>query len=358
MRKILVGFRFKHHHEFSGYQRLVHHVAHDVYVNRDRYDFTSPRFNYRGLSRINWILTHLRDFFFFRRLKKEIMASEGGLVHFLYPENTLAYLPFEIPRSVTVVATFHQPIPYFRKLLSDPNASCRIANYRRCDKLIALSREMEQGMKDLFGFDNVRFIPHGVETEAFPDLELIRKSKSILILGSWLRDFDSLARVLSELNRVDPSVTVTFIAADADRKGVLHRLSGVRTLGGISHDEMVYELNTHSVLLLQYREMTASNSLLEAASTGLPVICNPLPALFDYVVADAFAPIVLAVDSDMKEAAEEIRRLLVDEPLLSLLRSKAKESVQSLNWKFVASEMERFYGDESFLELPKITDSV
>jgi glycosyltransferase involved in cell wall biosynthesis len=342
-KRILVGFRFRHHHQFSGYQRLVHHVAHDVYVNRDRYDFTSPRFNYRGLSRINWILTHLRDFLFFRRLKKEIMTNESGLVHFLYPENTLAYIPFEIPRSVTVVATFHQPPPYFRKLLSDPNASGRIANFRRCDKVIALSREMEQGLRDLFGFENVRFIPHGVQTEAFPDLELVRRPKSILILGSWLRDFDSLARVLSELKRLDSSVTVTFIAADADRKGVLRRMSGVRTLGGISHDEMVHQLNTHSVLLLQYREMTASNSLLEAASTGLPVVCNPLPALFDYVVADAFAPIVLAADSEMKEPAEEIRRLLVDEPARFFLSSKAKASVQLLNWKLVASETERYY---------------
>lgn len=342
-KRILVGFRFRHHHQFSGYQRLVNHVAHDVYVDRDRYDFTSPRLNYRGLSRINWILTHLRDFFFFRRLKKEIMVSEGGLVHFLYPENTLAYLPFEIPRSVTVVATFHQPIPYFRKLLSDPNASGLIANFRRCDKVIALSREMEQGLRDLFGFEKVRFIPHGVETEAFPDLELVRRPKSILILGSWLRDFDSLASVLSELMRLDPSVTVTFIAADADRKGVLRRMSGVRTLGGISHDEMVHELNTHSVLLLQYREMTASNSLLEAVSTGLPVICNPLPALLDYVAVDAFAPIVLAADSDMKESAEEIRGLLVDESARSFLRSKAKATVQFLNWKSVASEIERYY---------------
>jgi len=340
---VLVGFKFRHHREFSGYQQLVNHVDHDLYINRDSFDFSLQIFDFPLLNRINFFLMKIRDYFFLKAIRKAVQDRDCGLIHFLYPENSLAFLGFEIPKNITVIATFHQPMSYFRKLVEAGESGKKILkNFNRCDKTIVLSKRMERNLGKVLQIPEIKFIPHGVDTVAFPDLGWTRKKKSVLIFGTWLRDFPRLVATMLAIYQKDTDVSFTIIS-DPKNKTDFQSLPKTRFLHGLSHDQMINELNSHTVLLLMFKDLTASNSLLEAASCGLPVICNEQEALHDYFESGGIYTLPPISYIGFEKLAEEIIALLGNKEKLKKMSLKLKNNVLALDWNQIGRKTSMFY---------------
>jgi glycosyltransferase involved in cell wall biosynthesis len=347
MRKkiVLVGFKFKHHKKFSGYQRLVNYVDHDLYINRDSFDFSLQIFDFPLLSRINLFLIKVRDYFFLRAIKKVAEDQDCGLIHFLYPENSLAFIGFEIPENITVIATFHQPMPYFRKLVEAGESGEKVLkNFNRCDRAIVLSKGMERDLGKVLQIPEIKFIPHGVDTVAFSDLGWTRKSKSILILGTWLRDFSSLTSILKAIHKKDAAVSFTIIS-EPKNKAYFQSLPNTGFLHGLSHKRLVEELNTHAFLLLNFRDLVASNALLEAASCGLPIICNEQEALHDYFESGGIYTLPPTSDTCPEKLSEEIIALIRNKEKLKNLSIQLKNNAFALDYNQIGRKTSLFYAN-------------
>jgi glycosyltransferase involved in cell wall biosynthesis len=332
----VVGFKFRHHGRYSGYHQIVQYLSPTVYLDRGKFDFTTPLFNFSGGSRVNQVLEKARDHRFFRDLYKVCHNPKIRVIHFLYPENTLAHCPFEIPEDKLVIGTLHQPQSYFRDIFESKNKNkLAIKNYQRCNRAIVLSRGEVDGVKSITGIKEVFFIPHGLDTQRFKPSIAKRKEDRILFLGNWLRDFHCAAGVFTILSRINPSVIVT-VVCNSEYHKYFRGISNVECLSNITDDHLLDLLQTYTLLFLPLKSATANNALVEAAACGLPIFTTDLGSIADYIPLSDQMKFPLHMHGDHNELAN---RVLV---ILDLFRKRLEDSNQlkeftlGLSWDLIA----------------------
>jgi hypothetical protein len=248
---VVVGFKFKHHGRYSGYDQIIKYLGDIKYIDRDNYDYTLEIFNIPIIGRLNLFLEKIRDFYFLKRIKAECLDPSTKKIFFLYPENTLAYLDFEIPSSVTVIATFHQPLNYFENLIFDYDKNInKIKNFKRCDKAIILEKNSVNDFSKLLKIPQVQFIPHGINLNIFqPNPKLLRKPRSILFLGNWLRDFEFAARVFQELVNKNHDIEINIIVNKRNANH-FYKINNVNIYSNLSDEQLIKLLQTQTLLFL------------------------------------------------------------------------------------------------------------
>ena len=181
-----VRTRFPHHGEHSGYDRLC-----------------------RAMSELG----RVRATSCWRESDTGDGLPEFGerLVHVLYAENNLDLLQRKRPGR-KLVATSHQPVAWWlrRGPALVPNWDEGMAeDFSRVlggvDSLIVVSRSELEYFKTRTDA-TVEYVPHGIDTDFFspPDPRALRarvaRPVSIcLTVGHWLRDFETLERVIEIL---------------------------------------------------------------------------------------------------------------------------------------------------------------
>jgi glycosyltransferase involved in cell wall biosynthesis len=128
-------------------------------------------------------------------------------------------------------------------------------------------------------------IPHGVWTKPFRPLGALSGAcrKQVLLVGSFLRDWDGAKHIVGELARAG----VRSIAVGA---GARDHLAGgdatVEVLPRVSEEELARLYDSSAAVLLPFLEATASNALLEAMAAGCPIVCPRFPSLIDEYLGD------------------------------------------------------------------------
>ena len=334
----LVGFKFSHHGKYSGYQKIVEYLKPSVYLDRDKYDFTIPKLNFRGGNKINIFLKKIRDKMFFDDLYKICHNPEIYVIHFLYPENTLAFCPFEIPKDKIVISTFHQPNTFYIDIFENKfiNESA-IINFRRCDKAILLCKDQIEVFKSITGINSVHFIPHGIDTLHFKPNSINRKANHILFLGNWLRDFECAAGVFKTLSRINKNIKVTVIC-NKENHTHFRGISNVQCLSNISDDNLLILLQTYTLLFLPLKSATANNAILEATACGLPVLTTDLNNNNDYIKLSECMKFPLSMHDDYNSLASMILSNLDANQVRSETRNNVIKCVNHLSWKIIAQK--------------------
>jgi len=333
---VLTGFKFKHHGAHTGYDQLQQHIPGAVWVNRDDFDHTVPSWwQKRGFARINLYLERWRDWRYQLSLKRALRGAE--VVHFLYPENTLANLPFQIDPAVKVIATFHQPVAWWDEVLKKPRFEQELTQYKRVNTAIVLSSDLEEVIKEGLGIKDVRFVPHGVDGDFFKPGDHNRLEQVVLVLGSWMRDLDLLEGVIEHSLKANGRIAYRLVISPYHHQRFA-RFDRVFCMSGLNDNELLQELQQASIMFLPLKAATANNALLEAGSTGLPIITNKLKAVEDYFSEEE----VIFFDYEIHKNAQMVSELLLGALSNQLLLTQKGDFIlkkaQSYHWQSVASK--------------------
>lgn len=271
---VYVGFAFLHHKAgHGGYHHIVDSGQYDHVIDcQDNYERQFTK-DWGKLLKYWHLLMHkifgfdAFPLFVFRCLIYAI-THRNVTFHLIYGDNL--YIPlFRIVRCFSrVVCTFHQPYSFFE---SDSWQK----RLRHLDGIILVSESELDLFKSASNCKNVVYIPHGVYTDFFRPSSEVSKSKSVLTVGNWLRDYDFANRVYKKFLASNPDWEVHVVANGDSLKKVD---DGVRIIKhqGISDEELLDLYRRSSVLFLPLLRYTANNALLEAAAAGCNILiaCN------------------------------------------------------------------------------------
>lgn len=340
----VIGFKFRHHGKHSGYHQIVNYLNPATYLDRGKFDFSTPHLNFRGGHRVNRILEKFRDKMLYSKLYKVCHDPKIKVIHFLYPENTLAFCPFEIPSNKLVIGTFHQPQEFFWDIFNNKSKNeLAIKNLKRCNKAIILSNNQLDEFKNITGINQVQFIPHGINTKRFKPINCRRKQSHILFLGNWLRDFVCAAGVFAELYRLNPLVNVTVIC-NKEHHSYFKDIKSVQCLSGIADDHLLNLLHTYSLLFLPLKSATANNAIVEAVACGLPILTTELPSLSDYISLTENMKFSKDMHGDYQLLANKILHNLVSLKERRGEIEQLAENIKSLDWEIIAKKTRELYG--------------
>lgn len=220
-------------------------------------------------------------------------SSPGRIIHILYGENNLGLLA-AMPkrRRDRYVVTLHQPYTWW--LETGMNVQ---SFFKNVDALIVLSSHEKQVLSEVLG-DKVHFVPHGVDADFFLPMLPAQSEKKIeqtpqrcLVVGHWMRDFDTLFQVMDILLAKHSSLVFDLIVPDTSARAtnVEERLAALVNSGqvtrhsGIDDHRLCSLYQEANLLLMPLHESTANNAILEAMGCGLPIVTNHTNGIPDYV---------------------------------------------------------------------------
>lgn len=269
MKIVYIGFAFKHHkNTHAGYHRIKEYLKYDYFINC-QWEFDLAEYDGKNI-----FVKLFRRLYFsilgsgtpFAVLKCIILSlTKNDLVfHFIYAENTYKWL-HKFKRNNKIICTFHQPLSYFE---NNPEWDLKL---KRIDGIILMSSNEMEYFKAKAINAQVLFIPHGIDVNFYKPSLGIKKEKSILMVGSWLRDFEFAKLIFTEIVKMDKHIQIT-IVSNVMNHDLFDGLLNVTFLSGISDEELRELYYKSGVVFLPLISYTANNALLEACSVNSNIV--------------------------------------------------------------------------------------
>jgi len=200
-----------------------------------------------------------------------------------------------------VIGTVHLPASVWKP------EQCELLSH--LNSAIALYQRDIPFFEQYVGTGRVRFVHHGADTDFFrPDLTKRDGSPGILYSGVYLRNEPMLVRVVKRLAEKMPGLRFDLLVPEHHRNSPalmpLAKHPAVTWHAGLN-DEQLRELYQKSrLLLLPMNESAANTAVVEALSSGLPVVTTDVGGIRDYGGGD-FLPVVANNDDDAMIALVE-----------------------------------------------------
>ena len=199
-----------------------------------------------------------------------------------------------------IVSSAHKPVS---RLRDDPPARHAL---EASDAVITVSEVQARELTTL-GLPVAAYaVPHGVWTRVFRPASASSHARAdVLIVGSFLRDWDGAKHVIAELARHGVRSVAVGAGAREHLDG-LHAL--VDVLPRVSEDALAALYDRAAAVFLPFLDATASNALVEAMAAGCPVVCPRFPSLVDeYLHDDSDAYDVGSYDTAARQLLRYVR---------------------------------------------------
>ena len=334
--------------------RAAHHATHSGYEGFSRFASckTLSPVPFRWLkSKWGWKLdTRVarmtgRPLYSFGLLLAELLGGAHMLVnrhaayHAIYGDLDLWLLP-KIAKTckVPLFATFHEPADILEWLGIE-------RQLRGLTAVVLVSRSQRDYFKK-FPLERVFVIPHGVDSEYFqPIIGGLARDPVCITVGSHLRDFPTLYEAMNYVWRELPNVKL--VAIGTNHHSSNGRLSvedpRVTYLSNLSDAALLNCYQCSRLAIFSFRGMTASNALLEAMATGLPVIATRIGGVEEYTGDSA----LLCNPKDPRAMAGHILAVLQQPALAETMALKSRERAQSFDFRRIAQMMDELYRELS-----------
>jgi glycosyltransferase involved in cell wall biosynthesis len=237
-----------------------------------------------------------------------------------------------------LVVCLHQP-PSWHKLYWRDNTTLQ-----GLGAIVCLSNEAAQYLRSITA-DPVFKIRHGVALDFFQPRPMQSSSNPprLLMVGQWLRDFDTLETAFSVVNRIRPDVELDCViprsARNSERLIRLARHNNVRWHCDLSPERLLNLYQSASLLFLPLIDATANNAIVEACACGLPIISTAVGGISEYVQA-GFGE--LCPPADAEAHANAVLCWLENPQRLIKAQLEARQfAEQNLNWRFIAQDLFR-----------------
>ena len=224
--------------------------------------------------------------------------------------------------------------------------------WRQAYRVVAAS----EGLKDLALKTNekqaIDVIYNGVSVDDFfPDASQQPHDKFVITLGATRitarKGIEYLIRAIAKLASKYPQVLLEIMGDGNDRERLegivreLHLENSVRFLGRIPREETrPYYQRAHLFVLPSLNE-GMSNAMLEALSSGLPIVTTATGGAKELLEEGVNGYMVKMKDVD--DLVEKLERLISDEALRIRFGQASRRRALALGWKNVAADYYRLY---------------
>ena len=332
---LFVTPKIRHHASFSGYHQLVKYlkISSKILIRSNRISPMTLPIDSITLRR--WSKS---GFYSPASLSLELksLLQECRIIHHLYGEDTCLISPLlKSAFNKRVMATFHQPPNFFRQYMLQ-----KILHY--LDHIVVLSTVQRDFLvRVLKDESKISFIPHGVEFNRFSPSSY--EMRNCLMVGQWLRDFDTALKAMKEVEKREIKITFDVVLPISTPKNILKKiekapLSKIRVHYNISEEALLELYSKSYMFLMTLVDFTASNSLLEAMASALPIIITDVGGVRDYV--DETCGLFV---KNPRSIAEAIVYLLEDENVSKTMGKKSRAKARFFSWNRVSHKYKEIY---------------
>ncbi len=269
--------------------------------------------------------------------------NETSVVHYLNAERDIRYFVKynTLFPNTKFCGTFHKPPDILNQTIKNFEILSKL------DGAIAVGENQVEFLKERLQLENIAFIPHGVDTEFFkPDLSK-KDAKTIIFVGSHLRDFEVLNYCIPRIAEVISNLKVNVIIKPTDKAKIKDHKS-IIVHSNISDNELRDLYNCSTLLFLPMKNSTACNSLLEGLACGLPVVTTDIGGNRFYLEGTKN---VLVPKGDNNYYIDTVIKLLSNSDNHQELANSSRQKALTLSWEEITRRVESFY--ENLVETKK-----
>ncbi|MBJ6367903.1 glycosyltransferase family 4 protein [Snuella sedimenti] len=335
--KIYILYKeWSRHGKYSGYQRVVSYMSLKVKWPRVfALPYSLANYLKKKTKLVNYRSeTILKELFILFRIfnKKTVFVLYGDMDYYFL--HYLKQFPFNL-RKNKLIATFHHPPYELEKRLQ----------YNRKEVLGALDKIIVMGPNQIpflkkYTDADIKFIPHGIDTHFFTPDNRVTRSNSILIFGVSHRDHVRNIAVIKKVNELNLPVTFVIVMPKAESEIYADAKNTEIIYDMIDDEQLLYYYRSCKGVLLSLIDCTASNTILEALSTGCPLIVNRVGAVDNYIPESANIPMFNT--GDIEGTARYIKRLIDDAVYLERIAHLQRVLALRYDWKNIVQETKNF----------------
>ena len=259
----------------------------------------------------------------------------SNLIHFFNGDTNSKWMPY-LKGNNRIITTYHQPPDYFYQFFK------KCDHIRRLDTALITSNALRELLSKYLPDDRIVFQPLAVDTEFFrpPEARADNERKVCLMVGNWLRDFETARKVMDDLSGRN-DIEFHVISMEANR----HHFAGCKNVifrSGVPIADYMDELHGADLMMLPLKSGTSNLAVLEAMAVGLPVVTTDLPGTRDYV-DPSFCALVKRGDSS--GFGEAVIALLADDQGRKDMSNRARQRALKFSWPAVAERLMANYRD-------------
>lgn len=337
MNKLIIHHRSNHHASYSGYARLIDFLDEPQVIQGKN---ILPYRLAKGISQLSDQQAGLYDS---KSVQKEVelyqllrKTKTPGIVHYLNGERDVRYLLNykKVSRSIKFCASFHKP-PEILKTTVKNNRYLK-----QLDAAICVGANQVDFIKYWLGIDQVKYIPHGVDTHFFKPLIHKKSAKKMLFVGQHLRDFEMLNTTIPEILAKDTSASLDVVLKKEFKAKVQLTSDRVLIHTGVDDETLKRFYQEASFLYLPLVDATACNSILEALACGLPIVTSAVGGNMAYLSGSEN---FLIPADDEAQFVHTALNLLAKPDMCQKIGQSSRELSFRYDWNNVAKEVEAFY---------------
>jgi glycosyltransferase involved in cell wall biosynthesis len=193
----------------------------------------------------------------------------------------------------------------------------------------------------------ITVIPYGVDANKFPQKEtynLANGTLNIVFVGQMIqrKGLYYLLEAVKKLN--SPNINLTIIGRGSIDHNLLNNYSSITNIKvkiNLNHSDLVKEFHSNDVLIFPSLVEGFGQVILEAMSSGLPVICTPNTAGRDLFFTGDEGIIVPIRSIDA--LAEKIEWCLLNKETLADMGRAAAETSGKFTWEIFRKKISDFY---------------
>ncbi len=261
--------------------------------------------------------------------------NETSIVHYLNAERDIRYfLKYKkLFPNIKFCGTFHKPPDVLNRTIKNFGILSKL------DGAIAVGENQVEFLKESLQLENIAFIPHGVDTDFFkPDLSK-KEPKTLIFVGSHLRDFEVLNYCIPRIADIISNLKVNVIIKPTDKAKITDHKS-ITVHSNISDIELRDLYNCSTLLFLPMKNSTACNSILEGLACGLPVVTTDIGGNRFYLEGTKN---VLVPKGDNNYYIEAVISMLSNPENLQLATNSSREKALTLSWEEITRKVGSFY---------------
>lgn len=337
MKTITIQHRSSHHAQNSGYHRLLDFVpSTQIPNNKGILPYRIAKF----------IGTHSNQEYAIydsTSVNKDITLifkcfwphAETKIIHYLHAERDIRHA-ISIKRffsNTNFFGTFHKPPEVLKSQIP------KTKYLKLLDGIIAVGENQVDFLKNWLNTDQVRYIPHGIDTDFFKPYPEVRRSNTLLFVGQHLRDFEAFNYCIPIIAQKVKGLTVNVIM----REDFFHKItphSCVTLWNGVNDEDLKRFYQEASALFLPLIDSTACNSLLEALSCGTPIITTAVGGSLSYLAGTTN---ILTPNLDYDYLIEVCIAILKDDAKQTSMGQSSRAKALEYDWKVVAQTTQDFY---------------
>lgn len=302
-----------------------------------------------------FIFRVINHFLLFKKISEQLRILKPDILHIHLNLNKYVKSA-SLPKSVKIFYTHHYNVERWRKEYPNDIKALTwiIKSYQT--QLIALNKEMQIELNNLFNIDNTKIINNGINLDLFnnnynrnnkrAELGIPNNAFLIVHVGRFatIKNHDFLIDVFSEIKKKKENAFLLMIGRGSTEKLVMNKLEFL----GLSQAAMILHDRTDVAEILK----SADASIFPSFSEGLGIAVIEMQAAGLPCIASKGVPIDTKICNKIKYLSlDETSKKWATE-LLSLVNSKEKINYYNLhNWdiKKNVQELEKLY-EEAMLK--------